>query len=136
LVRDLDPVDVAYFDPPYNQQPYGSNYFMLNLPCDYRRPREISKVSGIPKDWKRSLYDKRQHAEAALFDAIENVKATFFLISYNSEGFVAHDCFLSELNRLGQVSVMDTKYNTFRGCRNLSARDIHVTEHLYLIDKR
>ena len=30
LIRNLEPVDVAYFDPPYNQHPYGSNYFMLN----------------------------------------------------------------------------------------------------------
>jgi adenine-specific DNA-methyltransferase len=136
LVRELDPVDIAYFDPPYNQHPYGSNYFMLNLLCDYRRPVEVSSVSGIPTDWNRSLYNKPQHAETALFDAVENVKAKFVLISYNSEGFVAHDRFLSELVRLGEVSVMDTKYNTFRGCRNLSGRDIHVTENLYLIDKR
>ena len=136
LVRELAPVDVAYFDPPYNQHPYGSNYFMLNLLCDYQRPNEISNVSGIPTDWNRSLYNKRQHAEKALFDAVENVKANFVLISYNSEGFVAHDRFLSELISIGEVSVMDTKYNTFRGCRNLSGRDIHVTENLYLIDKR
>jgi adenine-specific DNA-methyltransferase len=136
LVRELGPVDVAYFDPPYNQHPYGSNYFMLNLLCNYQRPHEISSVSGIPTDWNRSLYNKRQHAEAALFDAVENVKAKLVLISYNSEGFVAHDRFLSELVSLGDVSVMDTKYNTFRGCRNLSGRDIHVTENLYLIDKR
>lgn len=136
LVSELEPIDVAYFDPPYNQHPYGSNYFMLNLLCDYRRPQEISSVSGIPTHWKRSPYNKRQHAEAALFDAVENVKAKFVLISYNSEGFVAHERFLSELVSLGEVSVMDTKYNTFRGCRNLSGRDIHVTEFLYLIDKR
>lgn len=136
LVNDLEPVDVAYFDPPYNQHPYGSNYFMLNLLCDYRRPQEFSTVSGIPTDWNRSLYNKPKHAETALFDAVENVKAKFVLISYNSEGFVAHDRFLSELVRLGEVSVMDTQYNTFRGCRNLSGRDIHVTENLYLIDKR
>lgn len=136
LVRDLEPVDVAYFDPPYNQHPYGSNYFMLNLLCDYRRPQEVSSVSGIPVGWKRSLYNKAQHAETALFDAVENVNASFVLISYNSEGFVAHERFLSELVSLGEVSVMDTKYNTFRGCRNLSGRDIHVTEFLYLIDKR
>lgn len=136
LVRDLEPVDVAYLDPPYNQHPYGSNYFMLNLLCDYRRPKEVSNVSGIPTGWNRSLYNKAQHAETALFDAVENVKAKFVLISYNSEGFVAQDRFLSELVSLGDVSVMDTKYNTFRGCRNLSGRDIHVTENLYLIDKR
>lgn len=136
LIRDLEPVDVAYFDPPYNQHPYGSNYFMLNLLCDYKRPEEVSSISGIPPGWNRSKYNKARHAEAALFDAIENVKAKFVLVSYNSEGFVAHDRFLSELVSLGDVCVMDTKYNTFRGCRNLSGRDIHVTENLYLIDKR
>lgn len=136
LLKSLDPVDVAYFDPPYNQHPYGSNYFMLNLLCEYRRPEEISTVSGIPKGWNRSSYNRAQHAEATLFDAVESVQAKFVLISYNSEGFVAHDRFLSELVSLGEVSVMDTKYNTFRGCRNLAGRDIHVTENLYLIDKR
>lgn len=136
LVRDLEPVDVAYLDPPYNQHPYGSNYFMLNLLCDYHRPTEVSSVSGIPKDWNRSLYNKPQHSEGALFDAVENVRAKFVLISYNSEGFIKHDRFLSELSGLGEVSVMDTRYNTFRGCRNLSDRDIYVTENLYLVDKR
>lgn len=67
---------------------------------------------------------------------MERVKAKIVLISYNSEGFVSQNRFLTELARIGDVSVMDTKYNTFRGCRNLSARDIHVTENLYLIDKR
>ncbi len=136
LVREIDPVDIAYFDPPYNQHPYGSNYFMLNLLCDYRRPEAVSKISGIPVDWNRSLYNKAQHAEVALFDAVEHVNAKFVLISYNSEGFIPHERFLSELVALGEVSVMDTRYNTFRGCRNLSGRDIHVTEFLYLVDKR
>ena len=136
VVQGLEAVDIAYFDPPYNQHPYGSNYFMLNLLCDYRRPHEISTVSGIPTDWNRSLYNKPKHAETVLFDAVENVKSKFVLISYNSEGFVSHERFLSELISIGEVSVMDTKYNTFRGCRNLSGRDIHVTESLYLVDKR
>ncbi len=136
LVKELEAVDVAYFDPPYNQHPYGSNYFMLNLLCNYQRPTEISGVSGIPSDWKRSLYNKAQQAKAALFDAVQNVKASFVLISYNSEGFVRHEDFLSELTRIGEVKVMDTKYNTFRGCRNLFGRELHVTEFLYLVDKR
>lgn len=136
LVKDLERVDVAYFDPPYNQHPYGSNYFMLNLLCRYKTPTDISGVSGIPSDWKRSRYNKAHHAEAALFEAVANVNAGFVLISYNSEGFIPHERFLSELVRLGDVSVMDTRYNTFRGCRNLSGRDIHVTEFLYLVDKR
>ena len=31
LSKKLKHIDVAYLDPPYNQHPYGSNYFMLNL---------------------------------------------------------------------------------------------------------
>jgi adenine-specific DNA-methyltransferase len=136
LVHDLPEVDVAYFDPPYNQHPYGSNYFMLNLIADYTPPQETSEVSGIPTGWNRSDYNKRARAEAALFDAVENCKAKFVLISYNSEGFVSHERFLSELQRCGEVSVMDMEYNTFRGCRNLRNRDTYVTEFLYLVDKR
>lgn len=136
LAARIDPVDLAYFDPPYNQHPYGSNYFMLNLLCDYRRPAQISRVSGIPGDWNRSAYNKPREAEAALLAALRAVPAKFVLLSYNSEGFVPHERLLAALLDIGQVSVMDARYNTFRGCRNLAARDRHVTEYLYLIDKR
>jgi len=136
LLHNIDPVDIAYFDPPYNQHPYGSNYFMLNLLCDYKRPDKISKVSGIPTNWNRSFYNKPKFATKVLMDAVENVKAKFVLISYNSEGFIKREEFLSELSHVGEVSVMDTRYNTFKGCRNLSDRNIYVTENLYLIDKR
>lgn len=136
LVESLGHVDVAYFDPPYNQHPYGSNYFMLNLICDYTRPSSISRVSGIPDSWSRSRYNKPKLAQSALFHAIEACDASFVLISYNSEGFIPHEEFIAELERVGPVTVFDTKYNTFRGSRNLRDRSIHVTEFLYLIDKR
>ena len=136
LVRELDPVDVAYFDPPYNEHPYGSNYFMLNLLCDYRRPAAVSRVSGIPTDWNRSAYNRAREAEAALFDAVATVRASFVLISYNSEGFIGHERFQHALQQMGTLTVMDTRYNAFRGSRNLAGRDAHVTEFLYLLDKR
>jgi adenine-specific DNA-methyltransferase len=135
LVKEIDEVDFAYFDPPYNQHPYGSNYFMLNLLVDYRRPVEISKVSGIPTNWNRSSYNKRPEAFAALFDAIDSCPASFILISYNSEGFVSHGEFMDALRSIGRVDVCATPYNTFRGSRNLGNRSLHVTEYLYLVEK-
>lgn len=136
LVREIEPVDLAYLDPPYNQHPYGSNYFMLNLLCDYRRPVAISRVSGIPKGWNRSAYNRPAEAEAALYALLAAVPAKLVLLSYNSEGFVPHERLLAALHELGDVSVMDTRYTAFRGSRNLAARDKHVTEYLYLLDKR
>ncbi|WP_449423218.1 DNA adenine methylase [Rhodanobacter lindaniclasticus] len=128
-------VDVAYIDPPYNQHPYGSNYFMLNLLCDYRVPTDISVVSGIPSDWNRSRYNQRAQAEAALMHVVDRCNADFLLLSYNSEGFIAHDRFLAQLRARGKLSVLETRYNTFRGSRNLNQRALHVTEFLYLLER-
>lgn len=50
LVRKLRGLDLAYIDPPYNQHPYGSNYFILNLIVTYQRPARVSQVSGVPDD--------------------------------------------------------------------------------------
>lgn len=135
LVQHIQAVDFAYMDPPYNQHPYGSNYFMLNLLCNYVPPQDISPISGIPTDWNRSSYNKRKLAQEALFQLIEQCPAKFILISYNSEGFISYDSFLQELNKLGKINTLETPYNTFRGSRNLKQRPLAVTEFLFLIEK-
>jgi adenine-specific DNA-methyltransferase len=131
----VDEVDVAYLDPPYNQHPYGSNYFMLNLILDYRKPGQVSDVSGIPSNWNRSLFNKRNKALYAFKDLVEKIKAKYLLISFNSEGFISLDEMFVILRKSGKVNVLETKYNTFRGSRNLKNRDIHVKEYLYLVEK-
>jgi adenine-specific DNA-methyltransferase len=136
LVDCLDEVDVAYIDPPYNQHPYGSNYFMLNLLVEYERPRVVSRVSGIPTNWNRSRYNQRGEVEEALFDLVARCRSKFLLISYNSEGFIPPERFLERLSKAGHVSVLERPYNTFRGSRNLRARPKHVTEFLYLVERR
>jgi adenine-specific DNA-methyltransferase len=139
-------VDLAYLDPPYNQHPYGSNYFMLNLILENKYPENISNVSGIPDNWNRSAYNKKQSACSALSELVNNIKAKYILISFNSEGFISLDEMKDMLEKIGKVQVLETSYNTFRGCRNLKAlskgnyaeksnRDIHVTEYLYLLEK-
>jgi adenine-specific DNA-methyltransferase len=135
IVDEISEVDVAYLDPPYNQHPYGSNYFMLNLLADYRRPEKTSRVSGIPVDWNRSRYNQKAEAEDALFTLVGTCPAKFIIISYNSEGFITHKRFMHGLSKRGKVTVLETSYNTFRGSRNLRGRSIHITEFLYLIEK-
>ena len=136
VVRTVRDLDVAYFDPPYNQHPYGSNYFMLNLIANYQPPRNISAVSGIPGDWRRSDYNVRARAFARLADLIETVDARFLLVSFNNEGFIPPAELHDLLARHGRVEVVETSYNTFRGCRNLRNRNLHVTEQLYLVERR
>lgn len=135
-VRRLPALDLVYLDPPYNQHPYGSNYFMLNLLVDYRRPEQISQVSGIPADWRRSDYNRRTRVEGALRELIQGCPAKFVLLSYNSEGFLSLDRCVKLLEDLGKVEVSSTGYLTFRGSRNLRSRSSKVTEFLMLLEKR
>lgn len=135
LMAELGEQDVAYLDPPYNQHPYGSNYFMLNLIAAYRRPAEVSRVSGIPVDWNRSRYNVRTEAESALENLLSACPAKMVLLSYNSEGFVSQRALEALLKRLGEVKVFRASHPAFRGSRNLYKRRAHVSEYLYVLEK-
>lgn len=135
LAPQLKELDIAYLDPPYNQHPYGSNYFMLNLLVQYERPTSISRVSGIPTDWKRSDYNVRAKCLPRLRDLIASIDAPFILVSFNNEGYVGPKEMRDCLSSFGHVGVVEIPYNTFRGSRNLRNRSIHVTEQLFLLER-
>jgi len=135
IIKTLPEVDLAYVDPPYNQHPYGSNYFMLNVILDYKNPEKTSKISGIPEDWNRSAYNKEHYALNALTHLVEKINAKYVLISFNSEGFINVEQMKNMLKKIGNTEILETKYNTFRGSRNLNNREIHVKEYLYLLEK-
>lgn len=135
LVNELPHLDIAYIDPPYNQHPYGSNYFMLNLITNYSRPTNISKVSGIPIGWNKSNYNKKTTALEALIDLCKKINSTYLIISYNSEGFIKKTQMLESLRKLGKTRAIQIKYNAFRGSRNLNERNIHVNEFLFIVKK-
>lgn len=135
ICKEISKVDLAYLDPPYNQHPYSSNYFMLNLINDYIEPSVISKVSGIPTNWNKSNYNKKQEALLSLEHLCTNINAKYILISFNSEGFISFEEMVGMLNKLGKVRTFEQNYNVYRGCRNLSGRNIHVLEYLFLLEK-
>jgi adenine-specific DNA-methyltransferase len=135
VVQTAPEVDLAYLDPPYNQHPFGSNYFMLNLIAEYTRPAALSRVSGIPEGWNRSRYNKRRYALGALRELSAALRAKFVLISFNSEGIIPPGEMTKMLKTLGKLEVLETAYNTFRASRNLSNRGIHVKEYLYVLEK-
>jgi len=136
VARTLKDLDLAYIDPPYNQHPYGSNYFMLNLLVRYERPTHVSRVSGIPTNWRRSGYNVRAKSLPLLRQLLEDIDARFLLISFNNEGFISPDEMRALLNDLGTVDVLERRYNAFRGSRNFNNRPIHVTEQLFLVERR
>ncbi len=134
--RHVKDLDLAYIDPPYNQHPYGSNYFMLNLLVRYERPSEISRVSGIPTDWRRSGYNVKAKSLELMADLVHHIDARFLLVSFNNEGFISPSEMFALLDEVGSVEVVEMRYNAFRGSRSFEGRPIHVTERLFLVEKK
>ncbi len=135
LSETLPKMDLVYLDPPYNQHPYGSNYFMLNLINNYKKPDAISEVSGIPKKWNKSDFNKKSTALSTMEKICSNLNAEYILISFNSEGFISFEDMVKMLSKYGSVRVYDQKYSTFKASRNLRNRSLYVNEYLFLLKK-
>jgi adenine-specific DNA-methyltransferase len=135
LSQELKNLDIAYLDPPYNQHPYGSNYFMLNLILKNKIDVPVSKVSGITQDWNRSAFNKTSLALKSLEKIVDSLDSKYIIISYNSEGFITFEQMTQMLQKYGQLKTVEIDYNTFRGSRNLQNRSIYVSEYLFVLKK-
>lgn len=135
IVADLTEMDVAYLDPPYNQHGYGSNYFMLNTIAKHKLGKNLSKVSGIPNDWNRSDYNRKDKVLSALEELVGKLNSRYIIISYNSDGFITKTAMEEMLKKYGDLNTVSVKYNTYRGSRNLNKRDIYVNEYLFVLKK-
>ena len=130
-------LDLIYLDPPYNQHPYGSNYFMLNVIATNKEPPAISKVSGIPTDWNKSSYNKHDSAINAMKDLLKLglQKAKYVLLSYNNEGIITTADW-EKLLAPYTTHKYEITYDTYKGSRNLEHRPNKVMEIMYLITSR
>ena len=136
LVKHLRGLDVTYIDPPYNQHPYGSNYFMLNTIIDNKIGHNISTVSGIPDDWNKSAYNKKNEALKTFEQLVNDIDSKYLIISYNNEGFISLDEMQNMLSRYGELTTKEIDYVAFRGSRNFKNRSKHTTEYLFILKKK
>jgi adenine-specific DNA-methyltransferase len=135
LAKELKGLDITYIDPPYNQHPYGSNYFMLNTIIGNKIRDKISTVSGIPENWNKSAYNKKNKALKTFEQLISDLDSKYLIISYNNEGFITLDEMNTMLLKYGKLTLKGIDYPTFRGSRNLQNRNKRVTEYLFTLEK-
>jgi adenine-specific DNA-methyltransferase len=135
LVKDLknENIDITYYDPPYNEHPYGSNYFMLNCVAKNEEPKDLSKVSGIPKDWNRSHYNKRNESIDFLDKLIKNTPSKYIITSYSSEGHLNYKEVKDIMEKYGKLNIKEIDYNNFRAARTQKAREKKIKEYLFIL---
>lgn len=91
IVDDLDAVDLAYLDPPYNQHRYFTNYHVWETLVRWDAPEYYGvacKRTDARSDETRSRFNSRRQMPAALADLITRVNAEVVVVSFSNEGFV------------------------------------------------
>lgn len=113
LVKELPEVDIAFFDPPCDQYAYGENYFMYNIIARNERPIDITPGAGVPKNWKRSLYNSINNSATVLTNLISGTKAKYIMLTYNENGLLSVSELKHILEQFGEVTIKRFTRNSY-----------------------
>lgn len=92
VVHQLDEVDLAYVDPPYNQHSYFSNYHIWETLVAWDAPPHYGvacKRVDARDESTKSVFNMKRRMPDALRAVITNVKAKTVIVSYNNESWVS-----------------------------------------------
>lgn len=116
-----EPLDLIYYDPPYNKHPYSIYYFLLNIVASWDKTIEIPDSNrGQPIGWHRSAYNSFKHAEKEFEDLIGHTKSKYILISYNSGGIIPIENMGKILQKYGNVTTIPVEHKTYNRLRGIS----------------
>jgi len=91
LAPTLEPVDLAYLDPPYNQHRYFTNYHVWETLVRWDAPEHYGvacKRVDARDEATRSPFNSKRTMPVALASVIADVRATTVVVSFSNEGFV------------------------------------------------
>lgn len=138
-------VDIAYFDPPYNQHQYGPNYHLLNTILAWdREPRPMaasdrhSLKAGIPVGWKerRSPFCVKREAAGAIRSLLDASDAGTIVFSWNADGHLSGEDMAALLAPRGRLDIVALEYVSYRGGRQSASRSERSREYLFVVDTR
>ncbi|HEY6625000.1 MAG TPA: DNA adenine methylase [Acidimicrobiales bacterium] len=133
----LDPCDLVYLDPPYNQHRYDANYHVWETVIEWDAPDHYGvacKRVDIRDTVGRSPFNSRRTMPDALSRVVSAVEAEVIVLSYNDESWLS----LAELYDLcrsrGQVEVLAFDSARYVGARigihDPKGRKVGTVSHL------
>ncbi len=136
LVRVMEPVDIAYLDPPYNQHSYFSNYHVWetivrnDAPPAYGVARKREDCRTV-----KSAFNARPRAWDSFSQLVREVPATHLLVSFNNEGFFPKDDLLRLLEEArGEVATLPVTFKRYVGAQigihNPQGKKVGSVSHL------
>lgn len=114
-VKEVEPVGLAYLDPPYNQHRYFNNYHVWETLVRWDAPEFYGvahKRMDARDDANRSAFNSRRTMPGALATLIAQVRAEVVVVSFSNEGFLPIEALVEILAGRGlpiEVLAFDTR---------------------------
>jgi adenine-specific DNA-methyltransferase len=114
LAAELDGIDCAYLDPPYNQHSYFANYHVWETLVRWDAPAHYGVAcKRVDCRTTKSAYNRKRDAWPAFSALIERLPTPWIVVSFNDEGF--HDldavaALLAEKGYLRSVAIDFKRY--------------------------
>ncbi len=118
LARRLDPVDLAYVDPPYNQHSFFANYHVWESLIRDDRP-EVYGIACKRVDCRerRSAFNSRKTFRDALESLLATIRSRYLILSCSSEGFLDPADAPALLERWGGVEGIEIDFKRYVGAQ-------------------
>ncbi|MGZ4481574.1 MAG: DNA adenine methylase [Gaiellales bacterium] len=135
LAPELDGIDLAYVDPPYNQHSYFSNYHVWETLVRNDSPEHYG-VACKRLDCRlvKSPYNSRRAAWDTLVDLVRRAAPPWLIVSLSNEGFHDPDAvadLLAQRGYVGAVAVDSRRYVGAQiGIHDPSGRRVGRVSHL------
>ncbi len=144
LAADLEPFDLLYLDPPYNNRQYPGYYHipeLLAMGWFDGRPELRGKTGLVPDRDKRSDWSRVNKCEAAFEELIASAPWRHVVMSYNDEGIIPEATItrvLKEHGRRGTYRRYSRSYKRYRSDadrENRTYKGDRVREYLYCVSR-
>ena len=136
LVSDIK-VDLAYYDPPYNQRQYLPNYHVLETLAKYDHPTISGKTGLRNYDDQKSKFCSKNTVFEEAKRLVDNTKAEYIVFSYNSEGILSEEEIKEILFSFGKEQSFQQirlEYNRYKNAS--TKRNNNLAENLYFIRRK
>ena len=127
--------DICFLDPPYNQKPYASSYFLLDLIMKNELPSKITKVSGLPINWERSNLNKKYVFLESFEKILDDLNTKYYIITYNNNAQVSLNNMTEFLKKYGNVEYEDVKHQLFVTGKNNTGKNNNF-ERFYFVRRK
>jgi adenine-specific DNA-methyltransferase len=116
-VDALEPVDLMYLDPPYNQHRYFTNYHIWETLVRWDEPETYGiacKRVDSRDDATKSVFNNKRAMPSALADLLGRVRAEVVVVSYNDESWVTAEQMMHALREAGHEDVRMLAFDSKR----------------------